>query len=70
MKSTLTTSHDSEVLQKFYDVTYKKGVTKSAIIQQLILEYLENGLRDKPLTTMSKTTSQQIDIASQKEAIE
>ena len=48
MKSTITVSIDSKVLENFYDTTYKQGVVKSAIIQELILEYLENGLRNNP----------------------
>ena len=48
MKSTITVSIDSKVLENFYDTTYKQGVVKSAIIQELILEYLENGLRSNP----------------------
>ena len=70
MKSTFTSAIDTKVLEHFYEVCEKKGVSKSSIIQQLILEYLDNGLREDPSTTRSKTTSRQIDNASQKEAIE
>jgi len=56
MKSTITVSIDSKVLENFYDTTYKQGVVKSAIIQELILEYLENGLRSNPQPPRSKTT--------------
>ena len=48
MKSTFTVSIDSKTLQEFFDTTHKQGVVKSAILQQLILEYLENGLRNNP----------------------
>ena len=48
MKSTFTVSIDSKILQEFFDTTYKQGVVKSAIIQKLVLEYLENGLRNNP----------------------
>jgi hypothetical protein len=48
MKSTFTVSIDSKTLQEFFDTTYKQGVVKSAIIQKLVLEYLENGLRNNP----------------------
>ena len=37
----------------------EKGFVKSAILQQLVIEYLENGLRDDPSTTRSKTTPRQ-----------
>jgi hypothetical protein len=48
MKSTFTVSVDTEILQKFFDTTHKQGLVKSAILQKLILEYLENGLRNNP----------------------
>ena len=56
MKSTFTVSIDSKTLQEFFDTTYKQGVVKSAIIQKLVLEYLENGLRNNPQPQRSKTT--------------
>ena len=56
MKSTFTVSIDSKTLQEFFDTTYKQGVTKSAILQKLVLEYLENGLREYPSTSLPKTT--------------
>jgi hypothetical protein len=67
MKSTITIAIDTKPLENFYKVCEKKGVSKSSIMQQLILEYLENGLRDDPSTTRSKTTSRQIDNAVKKE---
>ena len=67
MKSTFTSAIDTKVLEHFYKVCEKKGVSKSSIMQQLILEYLENGLREDPSTTRSKTTSHQIDNAVKKE---
>ena len=48
MKSTFTVSVDTKTLEKFFETTHKQGVTKSAILQKLILEYLENGLRNNP----------------------
>ena len=54
MKSTITISVDTKPLENFYKVCEKKGVSKSSIMQQLILEYLENGLRDDPSTTGRK----------------
>ena len=57
-KSTFTSAIDTKVLEHFYEVCEKKGVSKSSIIQQLIIEYLENGLREDPSTTRSKTTPQ------------
>ena len=57
MKSTITISIDTKPLQNFYKVCEKKGVSKSSIIQQLILEYLENGLREDPSTTGRKQHS-------------
>ena len=56
MKSTFTVSIETKTLQEFYDTTHKQGVVKSAILQKLILEYLENGLREYPSTSMPKTT--------------
>ena len=67
LKSTFTSAIDTKVLEHFYKVCEKKGVSKSSIMQQLILEYLENGLREDPSTTWSKTTSHQIDNAVKKE---
>ena len=67
-KSTFTSAIDTKVLEHFCEVCEKKGVSKSSIIQQLIIEYLENGLREDPSTTRSKTTPR-FD-RSQKEAIE
>ena len=57
MKSTITISIDTKPLQNFYKVCEKKGVSKSSIMQQLILEYLENGLREDPSTTGRKQHS-------------
>ena len=68
MKSTITSAIDTKVLQHFYKVCEKKGVSKSSIIQQVIIEYLENGLREDPSTTRSKTTPRFDN--SQKEAID
>jgi hypothetical protein len=48
MKSTFTSSIDTKTLEMFFKKTHDEGVTKSAIIQKLILEYLENGLRNNP----------------------
>jgi hypothetical protein len=48
MKSTITISVDTPVLEHFYRKCEKKGVSKSSILQQLIIEYLENGLRGDP----------------------
>jgi len=59
MKSTFTFAIDTKVLENFFQSCEKRGFVKSAIIQELILEYLENGLRDDPSTTRSKTTPQQ-----------
>ena len=59
MKATITVSIDHKVLEKFYDTTYNQGVVKSAIIQELIIEYLENGLRSNPQPLRSKTTPSQ-----------
>jgi hypothetical protein len=56
MKSTYTVSIETKTLQEFYDKTHKQGVVKSAIIQQLISEYLEYGLREYPSTSLPKTT--------------
>ena len=56
MKSTITISIDTKPLENFYKLCEKKGVSKSSIMQQLIIEYLENGLREDPSTTRSKTT--------------
>ena len=67
MKSTFTSAIDTKLLENFYRLCEKKGVSKSSIIQQLIIEYLENGLREDPSTTRSKTTSRQIDNAVKKE---
>ena len=39
MKSTFTVSVDTKTLEKFFETTHKQGVTKSAILQKLILEY-------------------------------
>jgi hypothetical protein len=57
MKSTITISIDTKPLENFYKVCEKKGVSKSSIMQQLILEYLENGLREDPSTTGRKQHS-------------
>ena len=57
MKATITSAIDTKVLEHFYKVCEKKGVSKSSIMQQLILEYLENGLREDPSTTRSKQHS-------------
>ena len=51
MKATITISVDVPVLEHFYRKCEKKGVSKSSIMQQLIIEYLENGLRGDPSTT-------------------
>jgi hypothetical protein len=59
MKSTYTFAIDTEVLENFFETCEKKGFIKSAILQQLVIEYLENGLRDDPSTTRSKTTPRQ-----------
>ena len=48
MKSTFTSSIDTKTLEIFFKKTHDEGVTKSAIIQKLVLEYLENGLRNNP----------------------
>ena len=56
MKSTITIAIDTKPLENFYKLCEKKGVSKSSIMQQLIIEYLENGLREDPSTTRSKTT--------------
>jgi metal-responsive CopG/Arc/MetJ family transcriptional regulator len=48
LKSTITISVDTKVLEDFYRTCEKKGVSKSSILQQLIIEYLENGLRGDP----------------------
>ena len=56
MKSTITIAIDTKPLENFYKVCEKKGVSKSSIMQQLILEYLENGLRNNPQPQRSKTT--------------
>ena len=65
MKATITVSIDHKVLEKFYDTTYKQGVVKSQIIQELILEYLENGLRSNPQPQRSKTTHLSLNASSQ-----
>ena len=57
MKSTITISIDTKPLENFYKLCEKKGVSKSSIMQQLILEYLENGLREDPSTTGRKQHS-------------
>ena len=57
MKSTITIAIDTKPLENFYKVCEKKGVSKSSIMQQLILEYLENGLREDPSTTGRKQHS-------------
>jgi len=57
MKSTITISVDTPVLEHFYRKCEKKGVSKSSIMQQLIIEYLENGLRGDPSTTGRKQHS-------------
>ena len=68
MKSTFTFAIDTKVLEYFMKHCEKKGYTKSAIIQQIIIDYLEFGLREfTPSTTRSKTTSHQIDNAVKKE---
>ena len=57
MKSTITISIDTKPLENFYKLCEKKGVSKSSIMQQLIIEYLENGLREDPSTTGRKQHS-------------
>jgi hypothetical protein len=59
MKSTFTFAIDTKVLDNFFTNCEEKGFVKSAILQQLVIEYLENGLRDDPSTTRSKTTPRQ-----------
>ena len=57
LKSTFTFAIDTKILDLFFKDCDKKGYTKSAIIQQIIIDYLENGLREfTPSTTRSKTT--------------
>ena len=56
MKSTFTFAIDTKILDLFFKDCQKKGYTKSAIIQQIIIDYLENGLREFPPTARSKTT--------------
>ena len=68
MKSTFTFAIDTKVLELLFKHCDKKGFTKSAIIQQIIIDYLEYGLREFPSTTRSKTTPRFDN--SQKEAIE
>ena len=68
MKSTFTFAIETKVLEHFMKDCDKKGYTKSAIIQQIIIDYLEYGLREfTPSTSRSKTTSHQIDNAVKKE---
>ena len=68
LKSTFTFAIDTKILDLFFKDCDKKGYTKSAIIQQIIIDYLEFGLREfTPSTTRSKTTSHQIDNAVKKE---
>jgi len=68
MKSVQTSSIDTKVLESFTKHCLKKGVSKSSIIQQIIIDYLEFGLRENPSTLRSRTTPK-ID-KSQNEAIE
>ena len=57
MKSTFTFAIDTKVLEYFMKHCEKKGYTKSAIIQQIIIDYLEFGLREfTPNPKRSKTT--------------
>ena len=69
MKATITSEIDTKVLEHFYKVCEKKGVSKSSIIQQLIIEYLENGLREDPSTTGRKQHSG-FDNAVKKEVVD
>ena len=56
MKSTFTFSIETKVLENFFQSCEKKGFAKSAIIELLIIDFLENGLRENPSTSRSKTT--------------
>jgi len=56
MKSTFTFSIETKVLENFFRQCEKSGFVKSAIIEVLIIDFLENGLRENPSTTRSKTT--------------
>ena len=56
MKAILSTSIESKVLEHFIQQCEKSGYVKSAIIEVLIIDFLENGLRENPSTSRSKTT--------------
>ena len=53
---TLSIHIEEKLLDKFYSHCQKKGHVQSAIIEKLIIEFLENGLREFPPTSMPKTT--------------
>ena len=61
MKSVLTSSIDTKVLETFTKHCLKKGYTKSSIIQQIIIDYLEFGLREFSPNPRSKNNIRQID---------
>ena len=53
---TLSINLEEKLADKFYFHCQKKGVVKSAILEKLIIEYLEYGLREYPSTSLPKTT--------------